>query len=93
MRAVIGTTSGALLVPQRSVSELQGTYQVAVVDPGNTVRVATVQVGDRVGRSWIVRDGLKPGERVIAEGALKVRPGMQVIPQAFVPPAENGGAN
>lgn len=93
VRAVIGTTSGALLVPQRSVSELQGTYQVAVVDPGNTVRVATVQVGDRVGRSWIVRDGLKPGERVIAEGALKVRPGMQVIPQAFVQPAENGGAN
>jgi multidrug efflux pump subunit AcrA (membrane-fusion protein) len=93
VRAVIGTESGALLVPQRSVSELQGTYQVAVVDPGNTVRVATVQVGDRIGRSWIVREGLKPGERVIAEGVMKVRPGMQVIPRAFVTAADKGGAN
>ena len=93
VRAIVGSTAGALLVPQRSITEIQGTYQVGVVDPGDTVRVATVQVGDRVGSDWIVRDGLKPGDRVIAEGALKARPGQQVVPQAFTRPTGNGGSN
>lgn len=93
VRAIVGTNRGALLVPQRSVTDLQGTYQVAVVDPGNTVRAATVQVGDQVGPLWIVRQGLKPGERVIAEGLMKVRPGMQVAPRPFPTVAGNGGGN
>jgi membrane fusion protein (multidrug efflux system) len=40
-------------------------------------------VGDRVGNQWIIADGLKPGERVVAEGVQKVRPGMQVNPKPF----------
>ena len=91
VRAVIGTDSDALLVPQRCVTELQGTYQAAVVDSHNTVRIETVQVGDRIGSQWIVRGGLKPGERVVAEGVLKVRPGMQVNPVPFTA-AEKGEA-
>jgi RND family efflux transporter MFP subunit len=93
VRAIIGTDSGALLVPQRCITELQGTYQAAVVDSHNTVRVETVQVGDRIGSQWIVRGGLNPGERVIASGVLKVRPGMQVNPVPFAAHAENGGGN
>jgi RND family efflux transporter MFP subunit len=91
VRAITGMTTGALLIPQRSVTEMQGTYQVAVVDPNNTVRIERVQVGDRAGSQWIVREGLKPGERVIAEGVLKVRPGAQVNPQPFAAPAGNVG--
>jgi RND family efflux transporter MFP subunit len=83
VRAVIRTQEGALLVPQRAVSELQGGYQVAVVDGENKVNVRTVTVGDRVGNEWIIAEGLKPGERVVAEGVQKVRTGIQVNPKPF----------
>ncbi len=85
VRAVIRVQHDALLVPQRAVTELQGGYQVAAVDSDNKVSIRTVNVGDRVGNQWIVADGLKPGERVIAEGVQKVRPGMQVNPKPFAP--------
>ncbi len=83
VRAVIRVQQDALLVPQRAVSELQGSYQVAVVDGENKVNIRTVNVGDRVGNDWIIADGLKPSERVVAEGIQKVRPGMQVNPKPF----------
>jgi len=83
VRAVIRTQQGALLVPQRAVSELQGGYQVAVVDSENKVSIRAVQAGDRVGNQWVIAEGLKPGEQVIAEGVQKVRPGMQVNPKPF----------
>jgi RND family efflux transporter MFP subunit len=83
VRAVIRVQKDALLVPQRAVTELQGGYQVATVDGDNKVSIRTVNVGDRVGNQWIIADGLKPDERVIAEGVQKVRPGMQVNPKPF----------
>jgi len=83
VRAVIRTQGGALLVPQRAVSELQGGYQVAVVDGDNKVTVRTVTVGDRVGSRWIISEGLNPGERVVAEGVQKVRTGATVKPTLF----------
>jgi len=83
VRAATRIQQGALLVPQRAVSQLQGGYQVAVVDGQNKVSIRTIQVGDRVGNQWIVSDGLKLGERVIVEGLQKVRPGMQVNPKPF----------
>jgi len=85
VRAVIRVQPDALLVPQRAVSELQGGYQVAVVDSENKVSIRTINVGDLVGNQWIIADGLKPGERVIAEGIQKVRPGMHVTPKPFAP--------
>jgi RND family efflux transporter MFP subunit len=72
------TVPGAMLVPQRAVTELQGSYQVAVVGSDNKVAIRPVTVGDRVGKLWIVTDGLKAGERVIVEGLLKVRDGAVV---------------
>ncbi len=83
VRTAVRVQKDALLVPQRAVSELQGGYQVAVVDGENKVSVRTVQVGDRVGGEWIVTEGLKPSERVVAEGVQKVRTGMQVNPKPF----------
>ena len=81
VRAVIGVRAGALLVPQRAVTDTQGTYTVAVVDPGNTVRFASVKVGDQVGSDWIVDEGLKPGERVVTDGLFHIRPGAAVTPK------------
>jgi membrane fusion protein (multidrug efflux system) len=83
VRAVSRTQRDALLVPQRAVNEVQGTYHVAVLDKENKVSIRNVKVGDRVGEMWIIADGLKPGERVVAEGVQKVGPGVQVNPKPF----------
>jgi len=85
IRTAVRVQKDALLVPQRAVTELQGGYQVAVVDGENKVSIRTVKVGDRVGSQWIILDGLKPGERVVAEGVQKIRPGAQVNPKPYVP--------
>jgi membrane fusion protein (multidrug efflux system) len=87
VRAVIRTQPGALLVPQRAVSEMQGGYQVAVVDAGNKVDVRTVAVGDRVDNRWIITSGLNAGDRVVVEGVQRMRTGAHVNPKPFV--AEN----
>jgi RND family efflux transporter MFP subunit len=84
VRAANRVVKNALLVPQRAVAELQGSYQVAVVDGENKVSLQTVEVGDHVGTQWIIEKGLKPGERVVADGTQKVRPGMVVDPKPFV---------
>jgi RND family efflux transporter MFP subunit len=73
IRAITETRKGALLIPQRAVSELQGIYQVAVVDSSNKASLRTVTPGERFGTLWIIDKGLNPGERVITEGIQKVR--------------------
>lgn len=75
---------GALLIPQRAVSELQGQQSVFTVDAENKVQVRNVVPGDRIGDKWIITQGLKPGDRVIVEGTMKVRPGAPVSPQPYV---------
>ena len=89
VRAVIRLQHDALLVPQRAVTELQGGYQVAVVGSDDKVSVRTVTVGDRVGSEWVIAEGLKPGERVVAEGVQKVRQGAHVNPKPFVAQAKD----
>jgi len=90
VRAVIRTQPGALLVPQRAVSELQGGYQVAVVGADNKVDVRTVTVGDRVDNRWIIANGLNPGDRVVVEGVQRMRSGVHVNPKPFT--AQNQGS-
>jgi RND family efflux transporter MFP subunit len=68
IRVVVRLQQGALLVPQRAVTELQGSYQVAVVGSDDKVSIRTVTVGDRSGTQWIISEGLAPGERVVADG-------------------------
>ena len=83
VRAVTTTKKGALLVPQRAVTEMQGSYQVAVVRSDNKVEIRPVTVGDRFGTEWVIEKGLKLGERVIAEGTQRARQGMTVNPKPF----------
>jgi membrane fusion protein (multidrug efflux system) len=78
VRAAGETRSGALLVPQRAVTELQGTYQLAIVGSDNKVSLRPVTVGERVGGMWIIENGVQPGERVVVEGLQKVRDGSPV---------------
>jgi membrane fusion protein (multidrug efflux system) len=90
IRAQIGIVSGALLVPQRAVIDIQGTYQVAVVGPGNKIDIRSVEVGERVKSLWVISKGLKAGEKIVVEGVQKVKQGMPVVPKPFVP-EENAG--
>jgi len=78
LRAAPEVRHNALLVPQKAVNELQGTYQLAVVGGDNKVSIRAVNVGDRVGPMWIVESGVKPGELVIVEGLQKVQNGSTV---------------
>ena len=91
VRVATETKKGALLVPQRAVQELQGTYRVAIVNQDNTVEFRTVQAGKRIGSLWIIDAGLTPGEHVVVEGLQKVREGLpvdaQVMPsESVIPP-------
>ena len=77
-RVLLETKTGALLVPQRAVQELQNLYSVAIIDASNKVGFRNVKVGQRVGSDWVIEDGLKPGERVVVEGLQRIRDGMTV---------------
>jgi membrane fusion protein (multidrug efflux system) len=86
VRVVTRTQKGALLVPQRAVAELQGSYQVAIVSADNKAEIRPVKVGERVGQMWLIEEGLKPGDRVVVEGIQKVREGMPVDAKPWVSP-------
>jgi len=88
IRAAIGIRKGALLVPVRALNEIQGAYQVGVVDGDGKVDVRTVEPGGQVANELIVERGLQAGEKVIVEGFARVRPGMLVRPR----PAALGSA-
>ena len=83
VRVLAGIRKGALLLPQRAVTELQGGYQVAVVGPDNRVAIRFVKPGEQVGSFWVIEKGISPGERVVAEGAQKVKQGEVVNPRPF----------
>jgi membrane fusion protein (multidrug efflux system) len=79
----------AILVPQRAVNELQGSYQVYVVDDQKKSHIRPVKVGPQIGSNWIIEDGLKSGEQVIVEGLQKVsKDGTTVNPQPYKAPVD-----
>jgi RND family efflux transporter MFP subunit len=83
VRAVTGVAKAALLVPQRSVIEAQGSYSVVVVNANNQASIRPVKTGDRVGQLWVITEGVKAGEQVIAEGMQKAKEGVIVRPKQF----------
>ena len=78
LRAAPDTRRGALLVPQKAVTELQGNYQLAIVGADNKVSIRAVRVSNRVGPLWIIESGVKPGELVVVEGLQKIQNGATV---------------
>jgi membrane fusion protein (multidrug efflux system) len=89
VRAITQQINNAVLIPQRCVTQLQGTNQVWVVKPDNTVTGRIVTLGDPAGANWIITSGLTAGEQVVVEGIQKCREGMTVTPQPYVPPAQD----
>jgi membrane fusion protein (multidrug efflux system) len=83
VRAQMEVRKGALLIPQRAVSDVQGKFLVAVVGPGNKVSIKPVKVGENFGQLRVINEGLQAGEKVVAEGIQKVREGLVVSPKPF----------
>jgi membrane fusion protein (multidrug efflux system) len=88
VRFVADMKKGAMVVPQEAVTELQGSFQVAVVDQNNKVSIRPVKTGERIGALWEVTDGLKPGDRVVVQGVQKAREGSTVSVKEWTPPAD-----
>lgn len=88
VKAVGRVEKGVLLVPQRAVNDLQGTYQVVVVGSDNKAEIRTVKMGERVGSDWIVLSGLEPGDGVVVEGLQKVRNNAPVNPKPYQSPTQ-----
>jgi RND family efflux transporter MFP subunit len=88
VRFVADMKKGAMVIPQEAVNELQGNYQIAVVDENNKVSIRPVKMGERIGAMWEVTDGLKPGEKVVVQGIQKAREGAQVTVKDWTPPPD-----
>jgi membrane fusion protein (multidrug efflux system) len=87
VKAESEVVKNALLVPQRAVQELQGTYTVVVVGEGDKVETRKVKPGQKVGNLWIIQEGLKNGDRVVIEGFQRLRDGMTIVPKQAAAPA------
>ncbi len=83
VKALFGVQTNALLVPQRAVTDMQGTYLVALVGADNKVKILPVKTGERYGSAWVIMGDLKAGDKVVAEGIQKVRDGAEVTPTPF----------
>jgi len=88
VRFVADTKKGAMVVPQEAVNELQGSFQVAVVDQNNKVSIRPVKMGEKIGAMWEVTEGLKPGERVVVQGIQKAREGAPVTVKDWTQPPD-----
>jgi membrane fusion protein (multidrug efflux system) len=91
-RIVAQTLKDAVVVPQRAVSEVQGTYQLGIVRADGKAEIRPVKVGPRVGTDWVITSGLKAGEKVIVEGLQKIKSGAPVIAKPWTPPADKNVA-
>ena len=80
VRLPITTRKNAVVIPQRSVQELQGTYNVFVVGPDSVAQTREIKVANRSGSDFIVSQGLEPDDKIVVEGLQKVRPGTKVHP-------------
>lgn len=87
-RVVAKTIPGAVLVPQRAVTEVQGNYQIGVIAADGKAEIRPVKVGSRIGKEWVIASGLKAGEKVVVEGLQKIKAGQAVTAQPFTEPGE-----
>jgi RND family efflux transporter MFP subunit len=92
VRAAVKVAKGAMMIPEPAVTELQGNRLVAVVDGGNKIAMRPVKLGERSAGMWQVIDGVKPGEKVVVQGLMKVPPGSTVTVKEWTPPAEKVGS-
>ncbi len=89
VRAVFAEVKGAIVIPTRAVTELQGQYIIYAVGEGNKAQFRKVQLGPKLGGLQIIEQGVTPGERIVVEGVQKVRPDMIVAPKVVAYPGDS----
>jgi membrane fusion protein, multidrug efflux system len=92
VRLPVSTRKNAIVIPQRAVQELQGTYNVFVVGADSVAQVRPIKPANRVGSNWVISEGLEPADRIVVEGLQKVRPGTKVRPTAAKTTAQDSAA-
>lgn len=97
-RVVAAVLKDAVVVPQRAVTEVQGSYSLAIIGAENKVEIRPVKVAARTGTDWVISSGLKPGEKVVVEGLQKIKDGAVVLAKPWTAPpkqllATNAGPN
>jgi len=85
IRMAIETRSNALLIPQIAVTDRQGEQTVYTIGEDNKAQLRNIVAKERIGNSFLVSQGLKPGDRLVVEGIQKVRPGAPVTPSPYTP--------
>ncbi|ULQ57747.1 efflux RND transporter periplasmic adaptor subunit [Flavihumibacter rivuli] len=73
-----------VMVPQKSVFEIQDKSFVFTVDQSNRIHQRSFIPGSRLAQSYLVVSGLQPGEKIVYEGAQNLRDGMEVKPRYTV---------
>jgi RND family efflux transporter MFP subunit len=92
-RVVAQVLKDAVVVPQRAVNEVQGSYQLGIIGAENKVEIRAVKVGPRIGTDWVITSRLKPGEKVVVEGLQKIKDGAVVVAKPWTPPADRSLAD
>ena len=82
-RAEVDRIPNALLIPRQAVSELQGSDQVAIVNPDGKAEIRAVTLGEIYGQMVVVKEGVKAGDKVIVEGFQRVRQAMPVTAKPY----------
>jgi membrane fusion protein (multidrug efflux system) len=83
IRVQVDERRNAIVIPQKAVQQIQSMQTVYTVGPDNKALMRAVTTGNRVGELWVIEQGLQPGDRIIVEGQLKVRPGAAVQPTPY----------
>jgi membrane fusion protein (multidrug efflux system) len=87
-RIVADVLKNAVVVPQRAVSEVQGSYQLGVIGADGKAEIRPIKVGTRTGTDWVITSGLNAGEKVVVEGIQKIKAGAPVSAKPWTPPAQ-----
>lgn len=92
VKALVEVVKQGIIIPQRSVMELQGMYSVYLIDDTNKVDKRSVKVGPKIKDFWLIMEGLQSGDKVVYEGLQKVKEGITVNPilQEVTPTEEEG---
>lgn len=89
VRFITEIRKGAMLIPLRAVTELQGTYQVYVVNKDNKIEAKMVKAGQRYGDYWIINSGLEPTDRVALVGNAAIKVNSLITPVPVKPDSTN----
>jgi membrane fusion protein (multidrug efflux system) len=92
-RILLSTYPNAVMIPQRAVFQLQSLSQVFTVTDSSTLKVTLVEPGQKVGDAWIIKKGLKAGDKVAVIGTASLTPNSKIEEVEMKWPADTTKSN